>query len=67
MMEVYTMSFVIYILSVFGVFAILLCAFVCGAAYEDIQILKAGKEGRPYKVGDQLVRIVPWREGQGAP
>lgn len=61
------MSFVIYILSVLGVFTILLFAFICGAVFEDIQILKAGKEGRPYKLGNQLVRIIPWKEGQGAP
>ncbi|MBQ9109680.1 MAG: hypothetical protein IJY02_06650 [Oscillospiraceae bacterium] len=61
------MNFVIYILSVFGVFAIHWFAFICGAVFEDIQILKAGKEGRPYKLGNQLVRIIPWREEQGAP
>lgn len=64
-MEVYTVNLFVILLAVVGLLAILMAAFFCGAVYEDLQTHKAYKEGKPHKLGTEVVRIIPWEDAQG--
>lgn len=59
------MNLFVVLLAVVGLLAILMAAFFCGAVYEDMQAFKAYKEGKPHKLGTQVVRIISWEDAQG--
>lgn len=61
------MKLILFILACIVEAVILIIAFFVGAVYEDTRVQEAYRSGKPYNLGDEVVRIIPWDDSRRKP